>query len=123
MKHAINWVEIPVEQFDRAKKFYETILNFEMNIADLGILKMGFLPHDTGAIGAAICRHPEFYKPSDKGSLIYLNGEPDLQPILNRVEFAGGKVILQKRLISETLGFMGLFLDSEGNRIGIRSME
>ncbi len=31
MKNAINWFEIPVKNFDRAKKFYETILGARYN--------------------------------------------------------------------------------------------
>lgn len=29
-KHTINWFEIPVNDFERARKFYSHILDFEM---------------------------------------------------------------------------------------------
>lgn len=30
LDNAINWVEIPVRNFDRAKKFYSAIYDYEM---------------------------------------------------------------------------------------------
>lgn len=32
MKNAINWFEIPVKDFNRAKRFYEAVLQIEMRI-------------------------------------------------------------------------------------------
>jgi len=64
-----------------------------------------------------------FYKPSaTDGPLIYLNGNPDLQIILDRVEAAGGKIIVPKTEINPDYGFMGVFIDTEGNRIGLHSV-
>jgi len=60
--------------------------------------------------------------PSANGTLVYLNGDPDLQPILSRVPGAGGKVLLEKTDIGGGLGFMAHILDSEGNRVALHSM-
>jgi uncharacterized protein len=122
--HAINWFEIPVSDFDRAKKFYETIFDFQMPESTMGPAKMGFLLYDfqNGGRGGAIVHNPEFYTPSANGSLIYLNCEPDLQVILNRVENAGGKILEPKTDIGNNLGFWALILDSEGNRVAFHSM-
>jgi predicted enzyme related to lactoylglutathione lyase len=120
MKNAINWFEIPVSDFNRAKTFYETIFNYRMQTLDLGNLKMGFLPADPQGVGGTIC-WGEWYKPSVEGALVYLNGNPDLIEILSRVEKAGGKIIVAKRQISPEHGYMALFMDSEGNRVALQS--
>src|SRR6476659_10156478 len=78
--HAINWFEIPVANFDRAKKFYETIFDYQMPEHQMGPARMGFLLYDfqNGGRGGAIVHHPEFYSPSTNGTLVYLNCDPDL---------------------------------------------
>lgn len=43
-------------------------------------------------VGGCICDSGGFHTPSeDKGALIYLNANPDVQNVLNRIEAAGGK--------------------------------
>lgn len=123
MKNALNWFEIPVTDFNRAKKFYETIFNYHMMVLDLGEnFKMGYLPADQQAVGGTIVFHPGIYIPSSTdGPMIYLNGNPDLDEFLNRVEVAGGKVLFTKRQISPQFGYMGIFIDTEGNRMALHS--
>jgi predicted enzyme related to lactoylglutathione lyase len=123
--HAINWFEIPVSDFERAKKFYETIFDFQMPESTMGPARMGFLLYDfqNGGRGGAIVHNPDFYTPSANGSLIYLNCEPDLQVNLDRVEKAGGKILTPKTDIGNNLGFWALIQDSEGNRVAFHSMK
>jgi predicted enzyme related to lactoylglutathione lyase len=54
--HAINWFEIPVHDFKRAKTFYSTLYAYEMKVMELGPEKMGILPSDPeqGGISGAI---------------------------------------------------------------------
>src|SRR5687767_8706693 len=101
--HAINWFEIPVSDFERAKKFYENIFDYQMPENTMGKARMGFLLYDFqgGGRGGAIVHYPELYTPSDNGTLVYLNCEPDLSVVLNRVENAGGSIIQPKTLIAE----------------------
>jgi uncharacterized protein len=122
--HAINWFELPVNDFDRAKKFYETIFDYQMPENTMGPARMGFLLYDfqNGGRGGAIVHNPGFYTPSANGTLVYLNGDPDLQLILSRVPGAGGKVLQEKTDIGAGLGFMAHILDSEGNRVALHSM-
>ena len=122
MKNAINWVEIPVKNFDQAKSFYETILGATMQPMEAMGMKMAFFPFDMKeGIGGGIMLGPG-YEPSDKGTLAYLNGGDDLSAILSRVEKAGGKILLPKMAIGAN-GFMAHFLDCEGNRVGLHSMK
>ena len=125
LSNALNWFEIPVSDFERGKKFYETIFDYQMPENMMGNVRMGFFLYDfqNGKIGGAICKS-EMHKPSPEGSLIYLNCQPDLQVVLTKVEAAGGNIINQKTKISESqnLGFWALIVDSEGNRVALHSM-
>lgn len=125
MKNAINWFEIPANDIERARKFYETIFSFEMHELDIGDnLKMALFPAESGTVGGTIIQNDDWYKPSDsKGPLLYLNANPDLQTVLDRVEAAGGTVTISKRLITEENGYMAVIIDSEGNRVALHSNE
>lgn len=124
--NALNWFEIPVNDFDRAKNFYEKILDYQMPENQLGEARMGFLLYDFqgGKVGGAIVYRPGFHEPSRHGALIYLNCQPDLQLVLDRVEKSGGKISQTKTLISEEqqLGYWALIHDTEGNRVALHSM-
>ena len=125
MQHAINWFEIPVADFDRAKTFYSTIYNFEMPEMPMGPLRMGFLLHDRdgGGVGGAIV-HGETYVPSTTGSKVYLNGGQNLDTVLSRVDSAGGRVVLPKTPIGDgSMGYIGVFEDTEGNHVSLHSMQ
>ncbi len=126
LSNALNWFEIPVNNFDRAKKFYESIFNYQMPEMMMGETKMGFFLYDMqgGKVGGAIVYNPSFYSAAENGSLIYLNAQPDLQIILDRVDEAGGEIVKTKTLISEeqNLGYWALLKDSEGNRVALHSM-
>ncbi len=121
MKNAINWFEIPVTDFERAKNFYETIIGAEMPPMQAMDMKSAFFPVDleSGAIGGCIVQG-DGYTPSNSGALVYLSGGDDLNSILSKVENAGGKILLPKMGIGEN-GFMAHFTDTEGNKVGLHS--
>jgi predicted enzyme related to lactoylglutathione lyase len=121
MKNMINWFEIPVSNIDRATAFYANILDCELQQAEMMGMKMAFLPADESAVSGALVQG-EDCNPSTSGALVYLNGGNDLQTTANRVEAAGGKLIVPKTQISPEFGFFALFIDTEGNRIGLHSM-
>lgn len=124
-KSAISWFEIPATQLDRAAAFYETLFEVKLTVMDMPNLKMRAFPvaDMMNDISGAIVYNEEFYKPSDSsGVLIYLNGNPDVQHILDKVEAAGGKIFLPKTEISPEYGHMAIIIDTEGNRIGIHSV-
>ena len=123
MAHAINWFEIPVRDIKRATKFFETILDASMQQMESKGMKSAFFPADmeNGSIGGCLIEGPG-YIPSDQGALIYLNGGKDLNTILNKVESAGGKIILSKKAIGHN-GFIAYFNDTEGNKLGLHSRQ
>ena len=122
--NAISWFEIPATDLTRAKKFYEAIFDITLVPLDTPNLKMQLFPLEdmmTG-IGGALVDSGGFHKPSaSEGPLIYLNGNPDLQFVLDKIESAGGQILVPKTLISPQYGYMAAFLDSEGNRIALHS--
>lgn len=121
--NAVLWAEIPVSDFDRAKAFYSAIYEFEMPEMQMGENRMGFFLYEQGnGVGAAIVQGND-YEPCTKGSKIYLNGGSDLNTVLNRVEGAGGTIVLAKTEIAPGMGFYATFLDTEGNAVSLHSMQ
>ena len=124
MNNAISWFEIPATDIDRAQKFYETILGISMVTMDMPNIKMRMFPlEDTmNGIGGTLADSGGFHKPSAiEGPLIYLNGNPDVQIIMDKVEAAGGKILVPKMEISPEYGSMGVIIDTEGNRIAFHN--
>lgn len=124
--NVVGWFELPVVDMDRAIAFYETVFGFKIERHQMGPLDMGWFPSSEtgcGASGSLVC-HPEYYKPSADGTLIYFTAHSgDLSNELSRVETAGGKVIHPKTLITDEIGYMAIFIDSEGNRVALHSIK
>lgn len=125
MINAISWFEIPSTDLDRATKFYETIFDISLIPLEMPNFRMRMFPIDdpmTG-IGGAVVHTQDFYTPSSThGTLIYLNGNPDVQIMLDRIEAAGGKIVVPKTQISPEYGYMAVFIDTEGNRVALHSV-
>lgn len=126
-RNMVGWFEIAVSDIDRAIKFYETVFDISISKHEMGPLVMGWFPSLDGKPGAngSLVYNEEFYKPSSsEGTLIYFTSQAaDLAVELGRVEAAGGKVLQEKKLIAPDIGYMGLFIDSEGNRVAIHSLK
>lgn len=125
MNNAISWFEIPATDLQRATRFYETIFSTSLIVMDMPNIKMRLFPIDDmqNGIGGAVVDSGGFHKPSaTDGPLIYLNGNPDVQHVLDKVAAAGGKVVVPKTEISPDYGFMAVIIDTEGNRIGLHSV-
>jgi uncharacterized protein len=119
--HALNWFEISVTNFTRAKAFYETVLGRAIEPMAMGPVMMGMLSTDPNAVGGAIVQSDDAV-PSKQGTIVYLNGGDDLAPMLARVQGAGGSVAVPKTDIGNGFGFFAHFIDTEGNKIGLHSM-
>ena len=122
--NVLNWFEIPVVDFDKAKLFYETILGIQMASHAMGSNTMGFFPYEQGSgkLSGAIIKG-EGYVPSMMGSLVYINCNPDLADVLSRVEKAGGKILKPKFTISPEIGCQAMILDTEGNKVALHSQK
>src|ERR1700722_16703859 len=99
MKNAISWFEKPAIDLDRATKFYETIFGIRLLPLDTPNLKMRMFPIEDpmNGVGGALSLAPGFYQPSaTDGPLVYLNGNPDVQLILDKIVAAGGRIVVPK---------------------------
>lgn len=95
----INWFEVPVADFERAKAFYETVMETQLFVNDqretMGSM-LGVFPHD-GNVGGCLVHNPQDgYTPSAEGTLVYFTVTGDLDKALGRVADAGGEVLLPK---------------------------
>ena len=121
MANAINWFEIPVTDIERASNFYSQVLDAELQKQEVMGTQMAFLPMGgQDGVGGALCQS-EMHKPSQEGAVVYLNGGTDLSNPLSRVENAGGKVVMPKTKISDEIGYMAFFTDTEGNKLAFHS--
>lgn len=122
LANSINWFEISVADIKRAKTFYEAIFQITMDEMEMMGSYMAFFPWENGsgkANGALV--QGEMHKPSADGVKLYLNGDPDLAAVLDRIPAAGGQIIMPKTSIGDGMGFMAFFIDSEGNVMGLHS--
>jgi len=121
-RNALSWFEIYVADFDRARRFYQTILNetlTEVPMNDGG--KMAIFPFDQeSGVGGALTSM-EGCTPGGSGTIVYLNVEGQLDTVVSRVAEAGGKV-LRERMPIPPHGFIAFIQDTEGNSVGLHSM-
>lgn len=121
MKTIINWFLIPSSDLDRAIKFYSTILDLDM-IKDKdqrGYEFAHFSDPKEKTISGGIGSNPED-KPSKDGTRIFLNADGRLESVLEKVEDAGGKVVVPRMDIGEH-GFFAMINDTEDNMVGLHS--
>ena len=123
MKHVtVGWFEIPVADMARAIVFYEKVFDCKLDRQPMGPLDMAWFPwnHEGKGAGGSLVKYEEFYTPSANGVQIYFSCE-DVETEINKVTAAGGKVVSYKKEIAPGIGFMALFMDTEGNRIALHS--
>ncbi|MBM4167763.1 MAG: VOC family protein [Ignavibacteria bacterium] len=120
----VGWFEIPVSDMTRALGFYEKVFDVKLVRSQMGSLEMAWFPWNEKAVGApgSLVCNADHYKPSSNGVVIYFTSQTgNLSDQLQRVENAGGKIVQRKTKISDTLGYMAVFTDTEGNKIAIHS--
>src|SRR5688572_9625120 len=126
-RNVVGWFELPVSNMDRAIKFYETIFDWKLARHQMGELDMAWFPMlqgDKPGAGGSLIQHKEYKPSATDGVLIYFTSQSgDLSNELNRVEKAGGKVHIPKRLIAPDIGYMAVFTDTEGNRVALHSLK
>ena len=125
MSNPVGWFEIYVADMDRAKTFYEAVLDVQLN--DLGD------PNDTNIVMKVFPEDMEKYGAT--GALVKMEGVPvgqnsvlvyfscaDCAVEESRVESSGGKVEKAKFSIGE-YGFISMVMDTEGNMFGLHSLK
>ncbi len=115
MRKLISWVEIPAVNFERAVKFYNSVLDLNLQIIDCGIEKMACFPNGEGAVSYA----PDF-KPSEDGLLVSFNVNDNIENSIKRIKTNGGKIIQPRTKIeADGRGYFAIFIDCEGNKAGL----
>jgi len=120
MNSFISLFEIPATDVSRAVNFYQAILDIKIEKMEMPGMEMGVFPYEGQAVTGVIMK-AEGNEPSGNGVTIYLNGGDNLQHILDKVERNGGKIIVPKTAHADESGFFALFLDTEGNKLGLNS--
>lgn len=120
----VGWFDIYVDDMDRAQTFYESVLQTTLTSMDdpndpsaqMRAFGDDFASH--GAGGALV--KLEYTKPGPGGSMVYFSCD-DCEVEQGRVEAAGGSITRPKFNIGDH-GFVSLFVDTEGNMVGLHSM-
>lgn len=120
MKNLVSIIEIPVADFSRATTFYQSLLAIAIHEVEMDGVQMGILPNDEGTVNVVLAKGSD-YQPTMDGAVIYLNAGDNLQPVLDKVEPNGGKIIVPKMQISPEMGYFAMFIDTEGNKLGLHS--
>ena len=121
--NSLNWFDIPVTDIERAKHFYQVIFGIHMELVDMMGMKMATFPGENGngKVSGALVQS-ENHKPSAEGVTIYLNANPDMTPVLERIEAEGCQILMPKTAIAPEIGYMAFFIDTEGNKMALHSL-
>lgn len=120
MANVIKWFEIPASDFDRAIRFYNTILDLDMEQIDEWGYPAALFPNQgEGVTGALV--FSQNYEPTEKGTIIYFEATGKIESILEKVGVSGGKIETPKTSLGAGLGYFAVFYDSEGNKLGLHS--
>lgn len=120
MNSFISIFEIPATDLSRAILFYQDVLDIKVEQMEFPGMEMGVFPYEEQLVTGVIMKG-EGYKPSADGVTIYLNGGDNLQIILDRVGKNGGEILVPKTPHADESGYFAIFIDSEGNKIGLHS--
>ena len=119
---AITWFQIPAADFQRAVRFYSSVLNTQLREETMLDERMGIFPHEEGGVGGAVTEAP-YLKPGMDGNNIFLLVKDGVDQALERVWNAGGKVLTGKTALGPDMGHFAVIRDTEGNRIGLLSLD
>ena len=123
MNFGVTWYEIPVTDMNRAVEFYSNLFGMQIDVSDFGELKMALMPYYENQIGisGALVENKEFYhSDNQKGPLLYFETD-NVKQTLDKATALGGTTVIEEKLISPEHGYMGVFLDTEGNRIALHA--
>jgi predicted enzyme related to lactoylglutathione lyase len=118
MENTIVWVDIPVTDMDRARKFYAAVLEAEIPLMDGANGDVALLPMEQGSVSGDLVRG-ENQRPGAGGVTVYLDSKGDPEGMIERAVAAGGAMLMPVTSMGDMVGFIGFFQDSEGNRIGV----
>lgn len=116
------WFELPVTDMQRAQTFYRNVLDADFKNEETNGFQMAIFNAETCAVSGMLVLS-EQYRPSQTGAVVYFNGGENLSVPLDKAAQNGGSVLMPKTPIHDgECGYFALFLDSEGNRVGLHSL-
>ncbi len=123
-RNPVGWFEIYVQEMERARKFYETVLGVGLTTLESptpGIEMQAFPMNPEGGGASGALAKMDGCPSGGMGTLVYFSCF-DCAVEASRVEGAGGKVFKPKMSIGQ-YGYIALVTDTEGNMIGLHSMQ
>ncbi|QQS28762.1 MAG: VOC family protein [Sphingobacteriales bacterium] len=122
MNLVISWFEIPTYSLDRAAAFYSHVLNTPVEPTLFGGMRMAFFPNEPDIVSGALIEHPDAV-PSPYGTTVYFYRPDDFDETLYRVVEAGGQILMPRTKVSEDVGSVAYFLDTEGNKVALHTSD
>jgi uncharacterized protein len=122
MEKLVSMVEIPTTDFQRASNFYKAVLHTTIEETEIDGIRIGLFPNDGTGVFVQLIKGAG-YKPSQDGSIVYIAVEQDMKKVLEAVEANGGQIVTPKTSIAPDMGYYALFIDTEGNKLGLHSNE
>ena len=119
MANIIVWADIPVADMDRARAFYAAVL--QIPVEPMPGMDGVALPVTDDQASAAfdLVKHETAVPGAGAGPTVYLAANGDIQGMAERIVAAGGTILQPPADMGEMVGWVGFFLDTEGNRLGI----
>jgi predicted enzyme related to lactoylglutathione lyase len=113
----VVYFEIPVNNIDRAIKFYTAVFHFSFEKEFIDNNEMALFPFadEKSGISGALAKG-EIYKPTKDGVLIYFTTE-SIDETLQLATSNGGKMLYP--ITDNGTGLVAEFEDTEGNRIAL----
>lgn len=113
----VVYFEIPVNNIERAIKFYKAVFDFNFDIENIDKNEMALFPfsNESSGISGALAKG-EIYKPTKDGVVIYFKTD-NIDETLNLATLNGGQILYPKT--DNGVGIVAEFEDPEGNRIAL----
>ena len=120
MKNQTNpvmYFEIPVNDMDRAMKYYAAVFNVDFDKETIDNNEMALFPFadERSGISGALAKG-EIYKPTKDGVVIYFT-TANIDETLQSATAHGGQILYP--ITDNGIGFVAEFEDTEGNRIAL----
>ena len=116
MECKIAHIEIPVKDVNEAKKFYETIFNWKVQI-NTGFTDYAFFATGDEGVGGAFTKSDKIAK----GEIMLHIQVEDIPKTLEKIVNNKGKIVQEKTEINGSYGFYAIFEDNFGNILGLWS--
>jgi hypothetical protein len=122
MQKIISWFEIPATDLERAIRFYSSVLDVPLHAQQMGEWRLAIFPYDRETATGGCLQQGRWSTPGRDGVIVYLNAGEFLDPVLARVQPAGGSVTVPKTELPN-VGVWAQVFDTEGNRVGLFALK